>query len=216
MSRKEPHSRPTNSLRWPMLSRNGDFLERSSKNGRKEIAGLLRSRGRAIDDQVGRLMRTLDELGLAEDTIFLFTSDHGNMLGSQEVGFVMQHMKPWDEAARVPGIVRYPRKVKPGQQLETFFSLVDMAPSLLSLCGVDIPKDMQGTDLSPVILGEKGEEPDSVFLPIALRLGVGGIGGEAWRLARLYGPTDTCTSVGRIDLVSCMTWKRTPISCTLW
>ena len=162
------------------------FLREIEQNGRKEIAGYYAA-VTAIDDQVGRLMRTLDELGLAEDTIFLFTSDHGNMLGSQEVGFVMQHMKPWDEAARVPGIVRYPRKVKPGQQLETFFSLVDMAPSLLSLCGVDIPKDMQGTDLSPVILGEKGEEPDSVFFQLHSGWR-GGFGGEhgGWRGIRTH------------------------------
>ena len=160
------------------------FLEDIQQNGREELAGYYAAIT-AIDDQVGRLMQTLDELGIAEDTIFVFTSDHGNLMGSHEVSFVMQHMKPWDEVVRVPGIVRYPRKVKAGQQLDTLFSLADLAPSLLALCGTQVPKDMQGTDLSEIILGRETEGPNSVYFsqPTGWQGGKGGEHG-GWRGVR--------------------------------
>jgi arylsulfatase A-like enzyme len=66
----------------------------------------------AVDEQVGRLMKVLDELGRADDTIVVFTSDHGDMLGSQ--GLRLKR-KPWEESIRVPGILRYPAKVKAGR-----------------------------------------------------------------------------------------------------
>ncbi len=117
----------------------------------------------ATDDQVGRLLATLDQLGLREDTIVLFTSDHGDMLGSQ--GERLKR-KPWEESIRVPGILRYPRKIPRGRQSEALFTHVDFAPTLLSLCGVRPPSGIQGADLSPVVLGERDAGPDSAFFQI--------------------------------------------------
>ena len=117
----------------------------------------------AVDDQIGRMMQSLDDLGLANDTIFLISSDHGDMLGSQ--GRRLKR-KPWEESIRVPGILRYPALVKPARSTERFFSHVDFAPTLLSLCGVKPPPFMQGVDFSQFILHEKGRTPDSVFFQI--------------------------------------------------
>ena len=117
----------------------------------------------AVDDQVGRLSRTLSELGMAEDTIVLFSSDHGDMLGSH--GLRLKR-KPWEESIRIPGILRYPRRVKAGQQTDTLFSHVDIAPTLLSLCGIKPPAGVQGSDLAPVALGESRGGPDSAFFQI--------------------------------------------------
>jgi arylsulfatase A-like enzyme len=86
----------------------------------------------AVDDQVGRLIAALDDSGMAEDTIVLFTSDHGDMLGSQ--GLRLKR-KPWEESIRIPGILRYPRRYKPRTE-EALFSHIDMPPTLLSLCGL--------------------------------------------------------------------------------
>ncbi len=116
----------------------------------------------AVDDQVGRLMRALDELRLAEDTIVLLSSDHGDMLGSQ--GRRLKR-KPWEESIRVPGILRYPKKVKP-RRSDCLFTHVDFAPTLLGLCGVKVPPAMQGTDLSSFVLGREKREPDSAFFQI--------------------------------------------------
>lgn len=116
-----------------------------------------------IDDQVGRLLKTLDDLGLAEDTVVVFSSDHGDMLGSQ--GKRLKR-KPWDESIRVPGIVRYPRRTQPGRTSDVFFTHADFAPTFLGLAGLKPPAAMQGADLSPVIRGESSKGPDSAFLQI--------------------------------------------------
>jgi arylsulfatase A-like enzyme len=117
----------------------------------------------AIDDQVGRLMAKLDELGLRENTIVLYSSDHGDMLGSQ--GERLKR-KPWEESIRVPGFLRWPGKIQPGTHSDTFFTHVDFAPTLLGMAGIGAPKAMQGRDLSKVIVEGKGKGPDSAFFQI--------------------------------------------------
>ncbi|MDR3639620.1 MAG: sulfatase [Isosphaeraceae bacterium] len=130
--------------------------------GRREIAA-YEAAINAVDDQVGRLLAALRELKLDDDTIVLFTSDHGDMLGSH--GQRLKR-KPWEESIRVPGILRYPARIPAGRQTDTLLSHVDIAPTLLSLCGIPVPKQMQGTDLSPVALGQSTNGPDSVFFQI--------------------------------------------------
>ncbi|HMV48367.1 MAG TPA: sulfatase-like hydrolase/transferase [Blastocatellia bacterium] len=117
----------------------------------------------AIDDQVGRLLQTLKDLRLDENTIIVFTSDHGDMLGSQ--GLRLKR-KPWEESIRVPGIIRYPRRIKAGQQTDAFLTHVDFAPTLLSLCGLKPLRTMQGTDLSRLMLWQTQHAPDSAFFQI--------------------------------------------------
>jgi arylsulfatase A-like enzyme len=130
--------------------------------GRKEIAGYCAAIT-AVDDQVGRLLQTLRKLKLEENTIVLFSSDHGNMLGSQ--GKILKR-KPWEESIRVPGIMRYPGVIAPGRETEVLFSHVDFAPTLLSLCGLPVPPQMQGTDLSRVAAGTAEKGPTSVLFQI--------------------------------------------------
>jgi arylsulfatase A-like enzyme len=130
--------------------------------GRKEIAAYYAAIT-AIDDQIGRLMRLLNDLALERDTIVVFTSDHGDMLGSQ--GQRLKR-KPWEESIRVPGIIRYPARVKGGRRTDALLSHVDLTPTLLSLCGVAIPKDVQGSNRADVVLGKSDKGPDSVFFQI--------------------------------------------------
>ncbi len=130
--------------------------------GRQQIAAYYAAIT-AIDDQVGRMMQALKDFGLERDTIVVFSSDHGDMLGSQ--GQRLKR-KPWEESIRVPGVLRYPAKVKAGRYVDTLLSHVDFAPTLLSLCGVTPPADMQGADLSAVVLGRTAQGPDSVFFQI--------------------------------------------------
>ena len=122
--------------------------------GPKEIAqyyGMVT----AVDQQIGRLLQTLEELGRAQDTIVLLSSDHGDMLGSQAQRL---KRKPWEESIRVPGILRYPRKLRPGRR-DHFFTHVDFAPTLLSLCGLAAAPGMQGVDILRA-------SPDSAFFQI--------------------------------------------------
>ena len=130
--------------------------------GRKEIAAYYAAMT-AVDEQVGRLLKALDDTGRAGDTIVVFTSDHGDMLGSHRQRL---KRKPWEESIRVPGIVRYPAKVKAGRTTEVLLSHVDLTPTLLPLCDLAVPDDMQGTDLSGVVLGATDRGPDSDFFQI--------------------------------------------------
>lgn len=172
------------------LTMRPNWVEGVPGAGRTELAAYYAAMT-AVDEQVGRLLRALDEVGRAADTIVLFTSDHGNMLGSH--GQRLKR-KPWEESIRVPGILRYPAKVKAGRTSEVLLSHVDLAPTLLALCGVAVPKDMQGTDLSGVVLGRDEEGPDSAFFEILVTYGGDGTP-HPWRGVRtdrhMYARTET-------------------------
>ena len=118
----------------------------------------------AIDVAIGRLMRVLDELDLADDTIVLFTSDHGDMLGSQGLAF---KSKPYAESIVVPGVLHYPRRIAPGRRSDLLVSHVDFMPTLLSMCGVAVPEGLHGRDLSAHLTNQgpaRTQEPEAVFL----------------------------------------------------
>ena len=134
----------------------------------------------AVDDGVGMVLKTLDDLGLAENTIVLFASDHGDMMGSQ--GLRLKR-KPWEESIRVPGIVRWPARLKPGSRSNAFFTHVDFAPTMLGMAGVNVPRPMQGRNLAPVLVEGKGRAPDEAFFQIFGPYLAGGV--EAgWRGVR--------------------------------
>jgi arylsulfatase A-like enzyme len=147
--------------------------------GRREIAAYY-AMITGVDEQVGRIAKVLEELGMADDTIVLFSSDHGDMLGSH--GLRLKR-KPWEESIRVPGIFRYPRRVSAGQVTDALLSHVDFAPTLLALCGLKRPPEMQGTDLSPVLLDKTDEGPESVFFQIFGPFEAGGVK-AGWRGVR--------------------------------
>ncbi|MBI1388724.1 MAG: sulfatase-like hydrolase/transferase [bacterium] len=117
----------------------------------------------AIDDQIGRLMDRLKLLGLDENTIILFTSDHGDMLGSH--GMRLKR-KPFEESIRIPGIMRHPASIDSNRATDALFSHVDFAPTLLSMCGLQPPASMQGSDLSSAVRNDSAISPDSVFFQI--------------------------------------------------
>lgn len=116
----------------------------------------------SIDYQFGRILDKLKELGLDENTIVVFTSDHGEMFTSQGR---MYKMTFYEESARVPLLIRYPNKVKKGES-DACINTPDLFPTLLGLMGMsdDIPKEVEGKDLSFILRGEKGVEPDFAFM----------------------------------------------------
>ena len=106
----------------------------------------------AIDKSVGDIMQTLESLGLAEDTVLVFASDHGDMLGSQGME---RKQKPWEESIRVPFLLRYPREFgQEARQAAPFLNAHDIMPTLLGVCGLPIPGSVEGTDFSPALRGE--------------------------------------------------------------
>ncbi|MCB1212136.1 MAG: sulfatase, partial [Verrucomicrobiales bacterium] len=105
----------------------------------------------ALDHCVGELMATLDELGLAENTIVAFSADHGETMGSHG-NRPAQKQVPWDEASRVPFLLRYPAaKGQKGVVVKTPLTTPDILPTLLGLAGVAIPASIEGTDLSKTV-----------------------------------------------------------------
>jgi arylsulfatase A-like enzyme len=135
--------------------------------GKEELAAYFAAIT-AIDDQVGRLLRTLKETGQDENTIILFTSDHGDMLGSHGM---RRKRKPHEESAGVPGIIRWPARVPQGRTVDTLFSHVDMPATLLGLAGITVLQAFQGADLSRVALGQTTSGPDAVLLQIFVPFG---------------------------------------------
>lgn len=146
--------------------------------GRKEIAAYY-AMVTAVDDQVGRILDELSNLGLRDSTMVIVSSDHGDMLGSHGARL---KRKPWEESIRVPGIVRHPR-AEPGRETEALFSHVDIAPTILSLCGLAVPPEMQGADVSPVILGESDAGPETAYFQIFGPFLAGGVE-HGWRGVR--------------------------------
>ena len=109
----------------------------------------------ALDDCLGELLQTLEEEGLAENTIFVFTSDHGDMLGSQGE---VKKQRPWEESIRVPFLLRWPRRFGlQGREIEALLDTPDILPTLLSLCEIPIPKTVEGKDFTDTFQG--GQDP---------------------------------------------------------
>lgn len=102
-----------------------------------------------IDDWVGKILKKVDELGLADNTVVVFLSDHGEMLGAHGMRGKFCF---YEESVRVPFIIRYPGKIKPGLTIDTPVSLLNIFPTILDYAGVkNIPTD--GFSLKPVIEG---------------------------------------------------------------
>ena len=126
-----------------------------AKNQIKEYFAMVTG----VDDQIGRVMRTLKEQGLHKNTIVVITSDHGEMMASHAL---MSKNIWFDEAINVPFIIRWPEKIKAGQRENFFLSSPDIMPTLLNMMGTTegMPKDLDGRDLSSLITQGKGEKPD--------------------------------------------------------
>jgi choline-sulfatase len=107
----------------------------------------------AVDDQVGAIMDSLEETGQIENTIIVFTSDHGDNMGSHHL---WNKISPNDEALRVPFLMAWPGRIGPRVVDTHVASLADVAPTLLSLAGLPVPGSMQGRDLGTVLRGETG------------------------------------------------------------
>jgi arylsulfatase A-like enzyme len=116
----------------------------------------------SLDDEFGRLMAALKQAEATDDTIVVYTSDHGDMIGCQ--GLKAKRW-PHEESARIPLLIRYPRAIKPGTVIADPIGAPDMYPTLAGLAGVPAPKGLDGDDYSPLLRGESSKPPrDYVYL----------------------------------------------------
>ena len=159
----------------------------------------------AVDRNVGRLLAKLDELGLARDTIVVFTADNGYMIGQHALhtkgnawwlieGIPPNTKRPnmYEDSLRVPFIVRWPAAIKPQTETTQPFSSVDTFATMLGLTGVAIPSEVkqEGADYSPLLRGQKIPWRDAMFAQYDLKSGglayMRMIRTERWKLVRHY------------------------------
>jgi choline-sulfatase len=114
-----------------------------------------------IDEQVGRMLEALDRTGQKEDTLVIFMSDHGELLGDHGVYLKGPHF--YEVSVHVPLIIRFPERVAAGKKAESLVELVDLAPTLLEAAELPIYAGMQGKSLWPVLRGETEFHRDDVF-----------------------------------------------------
>jgi arylsulfatase A-like enzyme len=107
---------------------------------------------KGVDENIGKLLDTLDELKLTEDTVVVYTSDNGYFLGEHNSG---DKRAMYEESIRVPMLVRYPRLFAKGKTVDEMVLNIDLAPTFLDLAGVPIPKEMQGASWKTLAAGQK-------------------------------------------------------------
>lgn len=116
----------------------------------------------ALDDCIGDILKTSEECGVEENTIFVFTSDHGDMLYSHGQ---TNKQKPWDESVRVPFLLRYPAALgRTGRVIDMPINTPDIMPTLLGLCGLVIPDAVEGRDFSAVVRGTQPPDNDAALI----------------------------------------------------
>jgi len=113
-----------------------------------------------VDRSIGEILKALDELGLADDTIVVFTSDHGDMMGAHQL---VTKTVMYEESAKVPWLVRAPALGRQQRVIAGPVSHIDVVPTLLDLMGVKIPARLPGQSLVPLMGGQKVPE-DHVFV----------------------------------------------------
>ena len=114
-----------------------------------------------LDENLGRLLAAVDQTGMADDTIIVFTSDHGEMFGAH--GRRAKNIF-YEEAVRVPLLMRWPGHISPGTISDACINTPDIMPTLLSMMSLPIPGEVEGTNLSHRALGLPGAEPEAAFL----------------------------------------------------
>lgn len=114
-----------------------------------------------LDWNVGRLAEAVERSGIRDNTIIVFTSDHGEMFGAH--GRMKKNIF-YEEAARVPFLMCWPGRISAGTVSDACLNTVDIMPTLLSLAGVGIPKEVEGMDLSHIAVGKNGPEPEFALL----------------------------------------------------
>ena len=123
------------------------------------------------DQEIGRLLDGLRERGLAEDTVVMVVADHGE--GLMQRGHMAHGVHVYEEAVRVPFIVRWPGRLRAGKVVEAPVALLDVAPTFLGLAGLEGGAAFRGRDLSPVLRGDVAE-PDARPIYLYRRTYAGG------------------------------------------
>lgn len=129
-----------------------------------------------VDDQIGHILATLDACGLRDDTLILFTSDHGDHLGDH--GRVAKGPPGYDSCARVPLLMSWPGHISAGGCHSELIEQVDVAPTILDYCGIQVPPRLQGRSFRNLLQGLPYEPRPSAYIEHRFPLG------PSWKAVR--------------------------------
>jgi len=115
-----------------------------------------------MDKYIGKILDHLDALGMADNTLVAFTSDHGHYYGHHNL--IAKGPFHYEDGVRVPTIIRWPGKVEPATRSSSLLSLIDLAPSFLSAAGIEPPRFMSGLNQVPVWTGEAKQVRDHALV----------------------------------------------------
>ena len=116
----------------------------------------------AVDESVGRILATLEELGIADDTMVLFTSDNGYYFG--EHGLTIERRLPYEETLKTPLLVRYPGTVAAGSAPAGLTLSIDLAATILDVAGVEPKASVQGRSLMPMLSGQAKAVRETAYM----------------------------------------------------
>lgn len=128
---------------------------------KKEIIAGYYAHISALDELFGKIIKTIKENKIENETIVVFTSDHGDMLFSHNKGW---KSKPWRESIGIPLIIKLPGVIQKNRCSNKPISMVDLMPTILALAGVEFPNDIDGTDLSDFVRGNEAAAQKSAFI----------------------------------------------------
>lgn len=114
-----------------------------------------------VDRSVGRILKALEESGKADDTIVVFTSDHGELMGDHGI---LGKTLMYEESIKVPMLLRAPMLDHPSRRITGRFSHIDLVPTLMDLLGFERPDRLQGRSRVPVLQGRENLDNDDVFI----------------------------------------------------
>ena len=137
---------------WAHNEPGGFHTAGMTDDDRRQVTAAYYAMIELIDGQVGRMLDALDQTGQLEDTVVVFMSDHGEMLGDHGIYLKGPHF--YDEAVRVPLLLSWPGRFKAGLKADALVELVDLVPTLLEAAGVDVPESVQGRSLLPILQGD--------------------------------------------------------------
>ena len=116
----------------------------------------------ATDRDIGRVLDALDESGAADNTIVMLVSDHGDYCGAH--GNLSKGVAPYDELLRVPFVIRWPEHIRAGATSDRLVTLMDVLPTLTEAAGIDIPGEVDGSGLGPLLSDGDAEWRDHIVV----------------------------------------------------
>ena len=145
----------------PLAEEGGDIHDTTTEEGWRKLRAQYFANVTLVDRNVGKILSALEESGQADNTIIVFTSEHGEMAGDHGM---LEKRTMYEEATRVPLFIHVPWLNDGTRRVDGSVGLVDLVPTLLDLVGNPVPPHIEGSSLAPVLRGNKTLDDNDVFL----------------------------------------------------